>query len=115
MCQGSERRHRLSRHDSVPEGGELLVLAKAVRGISDPAWFETHEPLNELRRGPWPLPVFQECWGGGVPPGDVFPSGDSSGVASPAAKMSSIRDHSVSDPLLCCGEPCGPCRARSMI
>src|SRR5699024_2581211 len=110
QCGGS-----LEREDAVPEGGELLVVSESMIRVGDPARFETHQPLYELWCRPRPFRLVQERRRGGASSADVFPSGDGSGVASPAVKMPSIRDHSGADSLLCVGEPCGPCRARSMI
>ena len=46
--------------------------------------------------------------------GNVLPSGDGVGVSPLAVKMSSTRANRVSDSFQLVGEPCGPCRARSI-
>lgn len=85
-----------------------------MRRGGNPTRRQAHEPLHEFWRRPWPCSVYQECRGRSIAAGDLFPFGYCLGVSSPAAKMSSIRDHSVSDSLLLVCEPAGPLRARSM-
>lgn len=101
----------LKRNDPVAEGGDLLVLRQSVVGVSDPSGREPHDPFHELGCWSWPFAFVQEvqeCGGWCFPSGDVFPSGDGSGVASPAVKMPSIRCHSVSGSACLLGEPSGP-------
>ena len=104
----------MKRENAVAESGELLVVGEAMISVGDPTGFEAHQPICEFRCGPRPLCLTQQRWCGGGPSGDVFPSGDGWGVASPAVKMSSTSNHSLSDSVFCLGEPAGPCRARSM-
>ena len=92
-----------------------MVLGLSTIGIGDPTWRQAHQPLHEGWRRTWPAALGQKRRGWSWLSDDVFPSGDGVGVASPAAKMSSIRDHKVSEALFLLGEPSGPWRARSMI
>ena len=100
----------------MAERGDLLVLRQFV-AIRDPPSRQAHEPFNECRcwAGAVGVVIVQEGWRWRGASGDVFPSGDSVGVASPALNSPSIRDHSVSDSALLLGEPLGPWSARSMI
>ena len=109
-----ERRRCLQRQHSIAERRDLLIRGEPVSRVGDPACGEAHEPLRELRCWPWSNVVVQEDWCRGCSAGDVFPSGDGVGVASPLSKLCSISDHSVSDSSFLFGKPSGPCRARSM-
>ena len=104
----------MEREYAVAEGGDLLVLRQVV-GAGDPACGQAHEPFDERGCRAGAVGVVQEGWRGRGASGDVFPTGDSVGVASPALNSPSIRDHSVSDSALLLGEPAGPWRAKSMI
>ena len=98
----------------TPEGSVLLVRGQAVFGVGDPPRREAHEPFHELGRRAWSFLLVQDRGVRGGSFGDVFPSGDGVGVSPPAVKMSSIRANRVSDSFQLAGEPCGPCRARSI-
>lgn len=100
---------------SVTKRSNLLVHCQEMSRVGDPAGGEAHEPFNELRGRTWCCSHAQEGWCRGWSAGDVLPSGDGVGIASPAVKMLSISDHSVSEAVFLLGEPCGPLRARSMI
>ena len=93
-------RRGLKRNDTVAKHSDLLVLRQSMIGVSDPASGESHEPFHELGCWSWALGFVQERGRWGFSFGDVLPSGDGSGVASPAEKMPSIRLHRVSDPVL---------------
>ena len=103
-----KRKCCLQRDDAVAERGDPLILRQPVVGVGDPAVGEAHEPFHELGCWSRPCGFVQKCGGWGFSSGDVFPSGDRSGVASPAVKMPSIRLHRVSDSVFLLGEPCGP-------
>ena len=115
VAKGPQRSQGLKRQHAIAKRRGLLIRSQSMRRVGDPTWRQTHQPLHELRRGARPLVFVQECWGWCGSSGDVFPLGDGVGVASPAVKMPSISDHSVSESLFLLAEPCGPSRARSMI
>jgi hypothetical protein len=112
--QRGKSQDRLERQDSVAQGGVLLVRSQTVFGVCDPARRETHEPFHERRCRPRTAIFVQDRGGRGGSFGDVLPSGDGVGVSPPAVKMVWIRANRVSDSFQLAGEPCGPCRARSI-
>ena len=109
-----ESKSRLQRLYAVAQRGDLLVLRQLV-AVGHPSSRKAHEPFDEFRCWAGAAGVVQEGWRWWGSSGDVFPSGDGLGVASPALNSPSIRDHRVSDSALLFGEPSGPWSAKSMI
>lgn len=104
----------LEREHAVAEGRVRLVRSEFVGRVGDPAGGESHEPFHEFRCRSRAFRFVQDRGGWGVSSGDVLPSGDGVVVSSPTVKMFSIRANSVSGSFELAGEPCGPCRAKSI-
>lgn len=114
LVSASDGEQRLERQHAVAKCSDLLVRRELMRRVSHPSGGEAHKPFHELRCRSRPGGFVQERGGWGGSSGDVFPSGDGVGVASPASKMVSIRLHSVSGSFCLTREPCGPFKARSI-
>lgn len=110
---GAERVDSLVRHDAVAEGGELFRQREFEFGVCHPSVRQTHQPFYEAGRGTVLSVIVQEGGCGGSAPGEVFPSSNSQGVASPASKNCSISGHSSSGSC-CWRESGGPFSAKSM-
>ena len=98
----------------LPRAVFCRAAVRPCSGLVHPAGREAHEPFHELRCRAWAFLPVQERGSGGYSSGDVLPSGDGLGVSPPAVKMSSTRANKVSDSFHLVGEPCGPCRAKSI-
>lgn len=111
----TQRRGRLERKDAVAKGSELLVAGEAKTCIRNPAGRQSHEPFDKRGRRAWSRRLVENCRAWCDPANDVLPSGYRIGIASPAVKIPSISDHSVSGSLLLLCKPVGPLSARSTI
>lgn len=103
--EGSESRGCLEREHAVAKCSHLLVGGQIAGQVRNPAPFKSHEPFEELQSRSRRAGLLKECRARSLKAGDVLPAGYGIGVSSPAMKMPSISDHSVSDSFRHAGEP----------
>lgn len=89
-AKGPDCSDRVPRENAIPQSRKLLRMGQPETWVGDPARSKAHQPLHELGRWARRARLAQDRgrWCG--PFGDAFPSSDGDGVASPAAKKSSI-------------------------
>jgi len=92
----SDGRYSLWRCDTIAKRGELLSVREPVLRVGNPSLAQAHQPFHERRSGSESATFGQNRRGRGGPSGDALPSGDGSGVASPASKNSSISANAAS-------------------